>query len=140
LGFGCRCFCCVGHGCFPFVLALSQVRCPQAPIEFWSAAARPIPLRAEFSRGVDSFQLRGSPFGASPCGNLLRAGYSTTRGFGSSHRWTVVWPRSAQDDDFVWSEKARAWPLGQTPRPMTTTETEKAPQLAELLLFLTLYL
>jgi hypothetical protein len=37
LGFGC-CLCCVRHRYFPFVLALSQVRYPLAPIEFWSAA------------------------------------------------------------------------------------------------------
>jgi hypothetical protein len=40
---------------------LSQVRCPLAPIEIWSAALRPIPLRDEFLRGADSVQLRGVP-------------------------------------------------------------------------------
>jgi hypothetical protein len=43
----------------------------------WSAAARPIPLRAQTLR-----KLTGISYG-----------------FRSSHRWRVVWPRSAQDDD-----------------------------------------
>lgn len=70
----------------------------RAPLESLSAALRPTPLRFGLRAGMVRSASGGSPFGASPCGDLLRTGYSAPRRDAGSHRWEVLRRRSAQDD------------------------------------------
>jgi hypothetical protein len=66
--------------------------------EIGSAASRPIPLRTETLRELTVASYGGSHSTRRLRGDLLRAGYSTPRGFRFPHRWMALWPRSAQDD------------------------------------------